>query len=206
MSHADTRRPTRFTPTQIDQSSGLRSLNQPDHPARPSMWRPSTSYEASGTKSSRPRTRTHTVVEHGPAPPPRMSSRHARTTSDDILQRRLSSGSLDSNAASCTLVESEVKEQEQEQVLTAWTSTNPRTSTVSLLTSPRIDRPDKERWWKDTENVRPLRTRETIGALRGRLSSGEDTSGSRTFARSEEHTSELQSHVNLVCRLLLEKK
>src|SRR5690242_11787156 len=27
-----------------------------------------------------------------------------------------------------------------------------------------------------------------------------------SFARSEEHTSELQSHVNLVCRLLLEKK
>src|SRR5260370_20628664 len=26
------------------------------------------------------------------------------------------------------------------------------------------------------------------------------------FARSEEHTSELQSHLNLVCRLLLEKK
>src|SRR5690242_21793545 len=28
----------------------------------------------------------------------------------------------------------------------------------------------------------------------------------REAARSEEHTSELQSHVNLVCRLLLEKK
>src|SRR5690242_20823711 len=28
----------------------------------------------------------------------------------------------------------------------------------------------------------------------------------RTTYRSEEHTSELQSHVNLVCRLLLEKK
>src|SRR5690242_21327706 len=28
----------------------------------------------------------------------------------------------------------------------------------------------------------------------------------RPDARSEEHTSELQSHVNLVCRLLLEKK
>src|SRR5690242_21064578 len=28
----------------------------------------------------------------------------------------------------------------------------------------------------------------------------------RLPARSEEHTSELQSHVNLVCRLLLEKK
>src|SRR6476661_10012592 len=28
----------------------------------------------------------------------------------------------------------------------------------------------------------------------------------RPAARSEEHTSELQSHLNLVCRLLLEKK
>src|SRR5713101_9696546 len=28
----------------------------------------------------------------------------------------------------------------------------------------------------------------------------------RRGARSEEHTSELQSHVNIVCRLLLEKK
>src|SRR6267142_6103868 len=28
----------------------------------------------------------------------------------------------------------------------------------------------------------------------------------RRSSRSEEHTSELQSHVNLVCRLLLEKK
>src|SRR5260370_20146506 len=33
------------------------------------------------------------------------------------------------------------------------------------------------------------------------------TCGSRARAtRSEEHTSELQSHLNLVCRLLLEKK
>src|SRR5438477_6964225 len=30
--------------------------------------------------------------------------------------------------------------------------------------------------------------------------------GQLTTGRSEEHTSELQSHVNLVCRLLLEKK
>src|SRR4051812_49961780 len=35
---------------------------------------------------------------------------------------------------------------------------------------------------------------ESLGAPRGGLT------------RSEEHTSELQSHVNLVCRLLLEKK
>src|SRR5690242_21054032 len=30
--------------------------------------------------------------------------------------------------------------------------------------------------------------------------------GAAATGRSEEHTSELQSHVNLVCRLLLEKK
>src|SRR5579872_6158570 len=36
-----------------------------------------------------------------------------------------------------------------------------------------------------------------IGALR---------SGARAFARSEEHTSELQSRPHLVCRLLLDKK
>src|SRR5260370_30616234 len=30
--------------------------------------------------------------------------------------------------------------------------------------------------------------------------------GLRSLLRSEEHTSELQSHLNLVCRLLLEKK
>src|SRR5690242_21173229 len=33
-----------------------------------------------------------------------------------------------------------------------------------------------------------------------------DLSARALIGRSEEHTSELQSHVNLVCRLLLEKK
>src|SRR2546430_13266835 len=33
-----------------------------------------------------------------------------------------------------------------------------------------------------------------------------DRAGIRAFLRSEEHTSELQSQSNLVCRLLLEKK
>src|SRR5690242_21065726 len=37
-----------------------------------------------------------------------------------------------------------------------------------------------------------------VGLLAPRLGGGD--------VRSEEHTSELQSHVNLVCRLLLEKK
>src|SRR5690242_21561512 len=44
----------------------------------------------------------------------------------------------------------------------------------------------------------------------GRTCSAEIRSAARllasTLSRSEEHTSELQSHVNLVCRLLLEKK
>src|SRR5690242_21601286 len=35
---------------------------------------------------------------------------------------------------------------------------------------------------------------------------GDATGTARVWLRSEEHTSELQSHVNLVCRLLLEKK
>src|SRR5438477_6223644 len=35
---------------------------------------------------------------------------------------------------------------------------------------------------------------------------GEETGLLESLERSEEHTSELQSHVNLVCRLLLEKK
>src|SRR5690242_21514690 len=39
-----------------------------------------------------------------------------------------------------------------------------------------------------------------------RFSRGRRLSGVARFERSEEHTSELQSHVNLVCRLLLEKK
>src|SRR5438477_9457299 len=35
---------------------------------------------------------------------------------------------------------------------------------------------------------------------------GSGAAEDRDHVRSEEHTSELQSHVNLVCRLLLEKK
>src|SRR5438034_6036659 len=39
-----------------------------------------------------------------------------------------------------------------------------------------------------------------------RCAEGVGDAGLREFARSEEHTSELQSHSDLVCRLLLEKK
>src|SRR5690242_20905253 len=40
-------------------------------------------------------------------------------------------------------------------------------------------------------------------ALGGRYAIVRSTGGAEVVVRSEEHTSELQSHVNLVCRLLL---
>src|SRR5690242_21432012 len=51
----------------------------------------------------------------------------------------------------------------------------------------------------DPEYILSRRPDVVIGCIR-------DRSSRRIRARSEEHTSELQSHVNLVCRLLLEKK
>src|SRR2546422_4171219 len=39
-----------------------------------------------------------------------------------------------------------------------------------------------------------------------RSNAARTSSGTRVFKRSEEHTSELQSRLHLVCRLLLEKK
>src|SRR5690242_21531095 len=52
-----------------------------------------------------------------------------------------------------------------------------------------------------------LRTDPELAAERDRLRALVDAEPDKTLAfRSEEHTSELQSHVNLVCRLLLEKK
>src|SRR5260370_10867936 len=47
----------------------------------------------------------------------------------------------------------------------------------------------------DKEHPHPLLIRDVLTGRTSRISS-----------RSEEHTSELQSHLNLVCRLLLEKK
>src|SRR5207237_10546642 len=69
------------------------------------------------------------------------------------------------------------------------------------------------RSWGDLRNVRyrprpnrldewrPRRPR-TLSTLPSQLSATLRSTG----PRSEEHTSELQSHLNLVCRLLLEKK
>src|SRR5260370_32738772 len=50
------------------------------------------------------------------------------------------------------------------------------------------------------EDDDPESARKVLSFFKERTSPGDD------FHRSEEHTSELQSHLNLVCRLLLEKK
>src|SRR2546426_6449703 len=49
-------------------------------------------------------------------------------------------------------------------------------------------------------------TRSYFAASVGNLKFGGNISGATAWYRSEEHTSELQSPCNLVCRLLLEKK
>src|SRR2546429_2250310 len=45
-----------------------------------------------------------------------------------------------------------------------------------------------------------------VGCISPRPTGGKDRSECRCWRRSEEHTSELQSRLHLVCRLLLEKK
>src|SRR5438132_9781369 len=55
---------------------------------------------------------------------------------------------------------------------------------------------------KDSEMPGRTTPGRRVGGLRGRA----PVRRSRRSTRSEEHTSELQSHSDLVCRLLLEKK
>src|SRR5260370_32344571 len=58
----------------------------------------------------------------------------------------------------------------------------------------------KQNAWKNHKRV-PAKTPESDA-----LSKDLQKRGFRFVGRSEEHTSELQSHLNIVCRLLLEKK
>src|SRR5438477_7131143 len=73
-------------------------------------------------------------------------------------------------------------------------------------------RPPRSTLFPYTTLFRSLRRgqRRRAVAVRSDLGSGgsQDRRAARLIRdlRSEEHTSELQSHVNLVCRLLLEKK
>src|SRR2546428_4903722 len=76
-----------------------------------------------------------------------------------------------------------------------------------------IRRPPRSTLFPYTTLFRSLGNQDTIGAeLSGQINvtgsdQGVSASGSaRAYPRSEEHTSELQSRSDLVCRLLLEKK
>src|SRR5260370_15763225 len=61
------------------------------------------------------------------------------------------------------------------------------------------------RVWRSSGS--PSKTASSFETRRGCASSSKTTrSNTQCYSRSEEHTSELQSHLNLVCRLLLEKK
>ncbi|KAJ4359074.1 hypothetical protein N0V95_002468 [Ascochyta clinopodiicola] len=186
-SGVDIRRPATVAPVQIHQPSGLRSLYRPDQLQRSNTSRPSSSHTPTASSGSESRSRTQSVFDPFPAPPPRMSSRHAHTTSDDYLRLQASGSTLGAATMTGVVMDSGAQNGEQEQVLTTWTSIHPSTSTKSLLTaSPLLDRPDRERWWKDTEKVRPLRTRTTTRTLKGDLSFDEGGSASRTFAARAE--------------------
>src|SRR5438034_11307576 len=62
----------------------------------------------------------------------------------------------------------------------------------------KIQRGYVEFWWKGDTSL--------LKSLLDQVTPGVDPDGGVTAVRSEEHTSELQSHSDLVCRLLLEKK
>src|SRR4029077_21294973 len=64
-----------------------------------------------------------------------------------------------------------------------------------------IRRPPRSTLFPYTTFFRSLHT-----PVRGRRGSHRMPTTGLSAIRSEEHTSELQSHLNLVCRLLLEKK
>src|SRR2546427_5562228 len=60
--------------------------------------------------------------------------------------------------------------------------------------------------YRATISAGPLKRRKSGNSLKSATGTPTENSGSREDTRSEEHTSELQSQSNLVCRLLLEKK
>src|SRR5690606_39848802 len=79
-----------------------------------------------------------------------------------------------------------------------------RPGSASSTTCPRPSPPRGRRSRCCPRTRRPPSAPTPSPSTRGCCSSG--TTTARCPARSEEHTSELQSRENLVCRLLLEKK
>src|SRR5437667_753388 len=68
-----------------------------------------------------------------------------------------------------------------------------------------IRRPPRSTLFPYTTLFRSVPSQES-GRVRGRPIGSVAARSARAATRSEEHTSELQSHHDLVCRLLLEKK
>src|SRR5207237_4955626 len=81
---------------------------------------------------------------------------------------------------------------------------SPRRSSIFTLTGWRGDSQDLRSGTSSSRNP----SRETSKNRHEHLRPLHSQTGGNVIAlhRSEEHTSELQSHLNLVCRLLLEKK
>src|SRR5438034_5197718 len=79
------------------------------------------------------------------------------------------------------------------------------TLTLSLFFFLMLRRPPRSTLFPYTTLFRSLFVRE-IDPITGEVLDGLDTDDLPDKERSEEHTSELQSHSDLVCRLLLEKK
>src|SRR5207237_10610369 len=88
-------------------------------------------------------------------------------------------------------------------------------SSVSLVQSPISfsfyfffnDPPPTELYTLSLHDALPISTiSASRRSMRSSIRSGPRCRVSCSIHRSEEHTSELQSHLNLVCRLLLEKK
>src|SRR5260370_19953258 len=73
-----------------------------------------------------------------------------------------------------------------------------------------IRRPPRSTLFPYTTLFRSISARASAAAAepagRGPIRTSASRSRNARAARSEEHTSELQSHLNIVCRLLLEKK
>src|SRR2546430_10542157 len=81
----------------------------------------------------------------------------------------------------------------------------PPRSTLFPYTTLFRSRPDREHVARRRRAPVPGGARAGLPGARGRVPQGRPAAGA-CDVRSEEHTSELQSQSNLVCRLLLEKK
>src|SRR2546426_1979627 len=91
-------------------------------------------------------------------------------------------------------------------VMTAWPSIRrvPPPTRLTMSTASRICVLGRNSHDLSSKGA-PLRSATEVSLLR-KICRNSDTSVALLSGRSEEHTSELQSPCNLVCRLLLEKK